>query len=266
MSNVWNAERSEEQLVPQGILRPDENAQEIDRDDWPERSVFGFNSRDRRSRPFNLLRSQVLKTMAAQKWKIIGITSATPRVGKSFMASNLAASISRIPDTHTLLFDLDLRRGSIAEIFDIPVGIGINSYLAGDADRLDAASHNIKGTGLTVFPSFPSDHSSAELLAGTRFRTLVQAMHEQAGNVVCICDLPPAFANDDAAIVLREIDAFLMVVEEGQTTARQVLDTIEILKPSPCIGTVLNKYRGGIGSDDYGFGYGTQKYYDKYYS
>jgi len=266
MSNIWNTELSEERLDPRDLLSPNGNALELDSYDSADRGVFGFNSRDRRSRPFNLLRSQVLKIMTARKWKIIGITSATPRVGKSFIASNLAASLSRIPSTHTLLFDLDLRRGSIAEIFGIPEGVGINTYLAGEVDTLYAASREIKGTSLTVFPSFPSDHSSAELLAGARLRTLVQAMRELPDDVVCICDLPPAFANDDTAIVLREIDAYLMVVEEGQTTARQVRDTIEVLSPAPCIGTVLNKYRGGIGSDDYGFGYGTQKYYDKYYS
>jgi hypothetical protein len=32
------------------------------------------------------------------------------------------------------------------------------------------------------------------------------------------------------------------------------------------MGTVLNRYRGGIGGDDYGFGYGTQRYYDAYYA
>ena len=33
-----------------------------------KRGVFGFNSRDRRSRPFNLLRSQVVKIMKANGW------------------------------------------------------------------------------------------------------------------------------------------------------------------------------------------------------
>lgn len=266
MSNFWNAEPSAEAVAPFDLLAPDGQAEQIERYDSPRRGVFGFNSRDRRSRPFNLLRAQIIKTMTARKWKILGVTSATPRVGKSFMASNLAASLSRIPGTHTLLFDLDLRRGSIAEIFEISEGVGINTYLAGEIDKLDSASRAIAGTGLTVFPSFPSDHSSAELLAGSRFRMLVQAMRSLPDNVICICDLPPAFANDDAAIVLREIDAYLMIVEEGQTTARQVRDTLEVLSPAPCIGTVLNKYRGGIGSDDYGFGYGTQKGYDAYYS
>lgn len=234
--------------------------------DWSQQGIHGFNSRDARSRPFNLLRSQVVKIMQANDWRILGVTSATPQVGKSFMSANLAASLSRVPTTHTLLFDLDLRRGSIAKTFGIEGGAGIEAFLAGDIDSLVDAAHEVEGGQLTIFPSFLSDHSSAELLSGARMQALVDAMKRLPDNVLCVCDLPPAFANDDAAIVLRSIDAYLFVVEEGRTTARQVRDAMSLLAPAPCIGTVLNRYHGGLGSDDYGFGYGSQRGYDAYYS
>ncbi len=228
--------------------------------------IFGFNSRDRRSRSFNLLRTRVMKIMKARDWKIIGITSATPRVGKTFMATNLAASLSRIPGTRTLLFDLDLRRGSVAESFGIPPGLGINAFLTGGIDTLEGAAYRVPETGLTIYPSTPTSDSSAELLAGERMRALVEAMRGLNENVICICDLPPAFANDDTAIVLQAIDGYMLVVEEGITTARQVRDALEMLKPSPCIGTVLNRYNGGLGGGgDYGFGYGGESHYDAYY-
>jgi Mrp family chromosome partitioning ATPase len=238
----------------------------LEQADDPKRGLFAFNSRDRRSRPFNLLRSQVIKISKANTWKVIGVTSATPRVGKSFTASNLAASLGRIPGLKTLLFDLDLRRGSIAETFGIPDGPGIHSFLSGEIESVNEVAYNIAGTGLTIYPCFPTDAPSAELLAGSRLRDLVSAMRNVPGDVICICDLPPAFANDDTAIVLRELDGYLFVVEEGMTTARQVKDAIDLLSPSPCMGTVLNRYHGGIGGDDYGFGYGTSRDYDAYYS
>jgi protein-tyrosine kinase len=228
--------------------------------------IFGFNSRDRRSRSFNLLRTQVMKIMKAREWKIIGVTSATPRVGKTFMSTNLSASLSRIPGMRTLLFDLDLRRGSVADNFGIPPGQGVNAFLSGAIDTLEGAAYKIPQTGLTIYPSTPTSESSAELLAGERMLALVNAMRGMNENVICICDLPPAFANDDAAIVMQVIDAYLLVVEEGVTTAKQVRDTINMLKPSPCIGTVLNRYNGGLGGGgDYGFGYGGQSHYDAYY-
>ena len=262
----WVRSSQDDSLSAADILVRNERTNVIAAANPAESGLFGFNSRDRRSRPFNLLRAQVLKKLQANSWSIIGVTSATPRVGKSFMASNLAASMSRLPDTRTLLFDFDLRRGSIAEAFQIPHGPGINSFLSGEIDSLASVAYDIADTGLTVFPCFPTDASSAEQLAGSRLKTLIEAMRLLPSNVVCICDLPPAFANDDAAIVSRQLDGYMFIVEEGKTTAHQVRDAIELLKPATCIGTVLNRYSGGIGGDDYGFGYGTQRYYDAYYS
>ena len=230
-----------------------------------QRGVFGFNSRDRRSRSFNLLRAQVIKLMKARGWKRLGITSATPAVGKTFIASNLSASLSRVPDRRTLLFDLDLRRGSVAQQYDMHEQPGIEAYLADDLDTLASVGRAVAGSGLIVYPSYPVSVSSAELLAGSRMRGLIDAMGRLPDDCLCICDLPPAFANDDAAIVLGQIDAFLLVVEEGKTTARQVRDAIKLLAPAPCLGTVLNRYNGTIGGDDYGFGYWNRSGYDAYY-
>jgi Mrp family chromosome partitioning ATPase len=230
-----------------------------------QRGVFGFNSRDKRSRPFNLLRSQVVKLMRAQGWRRLGITSATPAVGKTFIAANLAASLSRVPEQRTLLFDLDLRRGSVATQYGLPDQPGIETYLSGGLDSLAPVARAVVGSNLVLYPCFPDGASSAELLAGSRMRGLIDAMAALPEDCLSICDLPPAFANDDASIVLGQIDAYLLVVEEGKTTARQVRDAVKVLSPAPCLGTVLNRYNGVIGGDDYGFGYWSQGKYDAYY-
>lgn len=234
--------------------------------EWAERGVYGFDSRDRRSRPFNLLRSQIVKIMQANGWRTLGVTSATPQVGKSFVAANLAASLSRVPTLRTLLFDFDLRRGSVARTFGIAPEPGIEAFLAGDIPALVDSAYEVEGERMTIFPGFPSDASSAELLAGARMGVLAEAIGQLPENVLCICDLPPAFANDDAAIALRSLDAYLFVVEEGRTTARQIRDAMSLLSPAPCIGTVLNRYDGGVIGGDYGFGYWSGDAYDEYYS
>lgn len=263
---IWNPNSLDQAPLAEAILAPPGQDEGFELNDAAGRGVFGFDSRDWRSRPFNLLRSQVLKIAKARDWKIIGVTSATPGVGKTFVCSNLAAALSRIPRQRTLLFDFDLRRGSVAERFGLSEGPSINAYLSGEIASLDATAQTVRNSGLTIFPSFPTDRSSAELLAGIRLKMLVQAMRALDEQYLCLCDLPPAFANDDAAIVLREIDAYLLVVEEGKTTARQVRDAIEMLRPAPCMGTVLNRYRNALSGDDYGFGYRSKRTYAAYYS
>lgn len=231
-----------------------------------ERHIYGFNSRDQRSRPFNLLRSQVLKAARANNWKVIGVTSATPRVGKSFIASNLAAALARTPEMHTYLFDLDLRRSSISDNFDLSGDVGIADYLDGQTDDLSQIAREVEGERLTIVPSFSNQLPSAELLSNTRMDALLEAMRQLPGDTICLCDLPPAFANDDAVIVAEKIDAYILVVEEGVTTRKQVRDTFTLLQPAPCIGTVLNRYQGGLMGDDYGYGYGQSQKYAEYYS
>lgn len=227
--------------------------------------IYGFNSRDQRSRPFNLLRSQVLKVVRARKWQVIGVTSATPRVGKSFIASNLAAAIARTPDLHTYLFDFDLRRSTLAENFNLEGEIGIADYLDGQIPDLAPVARDVEGERLTIFPSFANQLHSAELLASPRMDQLIDGMRQLPENSLCICDLPPAFANDDAAIMAQKIDAYVLVVEEGVTTRKQIRDTLSLLTPTPCIGTVLNRYQGGLIGDDYGYGYGQSQKYAEYY-
>ena len=75
--------------------------------------------------------------------------------------------------------------------------------------------------------------------------------------------MPPIFADDDAVIISHRLDAFLVVVEDGRTTRKQVKDTIRILSPTPVLGTVLNRYRSQLFGDEYGYGmsYGYGAYY-----
>ena len=228
-------------------------------------TIVGFRGRDERSRSFNLLRTQIIRLVASGA-KVIGITSATPQVGKTFIACNLAASLSRLPDMQTILYDLDLRRGSVAERFEIPVEIGMAELLSGTADNLPELSWGIEGQRLTIYPTAARRVRSSELLASARFAELVSAMREMRGPVVHICDLPPVFANDDSMIVNEHIDGYIMVVEDGVTTAKQVRDSLRLLGPEKCFGTVLNRYVKGFAGGDYGFGYGKGKAYADYYN
>ena len=230
-------------------------------------AVVGFDSRDSRSRPFNLLRTQVAKRIAAQKAEIIGITSATPNAGKSFLSLNLAASLSRVAEQTVYLIDLDLRRGSVAEELGMMPELGVSDFLDGSSDDLGKMGWRVGESSLAVFPTRAMAGHSAELLSGDRFALLIEAFRGIAGNAFILCDMPPTFANDDTMIAMQKLDGYIMVVDSGHTTRRQVQDTMEMLQPAPCLGAVLNRYNGGI-METYGYGYGYgygSKAYDAYY-
>lgn len=225
-----------------------------------ESDIVGHNSRDIRSRPFNLLRKQVLKQMQEKNWRLLGVTSATPEAGKSFLSANLAAALAQLPDMHVCLFDLDLRRASLAEKFGISGEKGLTDFLTGAVDSLDAVGQHVANLHLTVFPCYSSRVNSAELLAGERFSKLVQAMRALPDDVIVLCDLPPVFANDDAMTIIQQLDAYLFVIEEGMTTKTELRDAMNLLSPAPCIGTVLNRF--SVSPLD---AYGAYGKYDHYY-
>ncbi|WP_340316884.1 CpsD/CapB family tyrosine-protein kinase [Rhizorhabdus argentea] len=230
-----------------------------------ETGIYGFDSKDIRSRPFTLLRAQVLRIARARGWKIIGVTSPTPKVGKSFVASNLAAALARTPELHTYLFDFDLRRSTIARNFRLSGEVGLSHFLDGTITDLREVAKTISNEHLTIFPSFPNGAASDELVSSTRMDALIAAMRQLPENTLCLCDLPPVFANDDAVVISQKIDAYLMIVEDGVTTRKEVRDSFRLLSPAPCIGTVLNRYDAGLMGGDYGYGYGQNKRYGGYY-
>ena len=93
------------------------------------RLVHGFDSRNASSRSFNLIRSKLVALQRDRGWRMLGVASATPSVGKSFVSANVAAAMSRDPRFQTYLLDLDLRRGTIKEIFGIETDEGVVNYL-----------------------------------------------------------------------------------------------------------------------------------------
>ena len=56
-------------------------------------------------------------------------------------------------------------------------------------------------------------------------------------------------------ITLERLDGYLLVVDSGKTSAKQVAHAIQLLEPTPCLGTILNRYQGGL-ADHYGYNYG----------
>lgn len=226
--------------------------------------IVGLDSRDSRSRAFNLLRTTLSKRMKEKGHRLIGITSATPSAGKSFLSLNLAASLSKVSEDDVILVDLDLRRASIAEGVGMQVKRGVSDFLTEEVVDLGSIGSRIQDTQLVLFPTKTVAKHTAELISGPVFEKFISELRQGTGNSIVLFDLPPAFANDDAMLILGELDAYVMVIDSGKTNAKQVQDVLAMLDPVPCIGTVLNRYNGGF-ADNYGYGYGTSayaKYYD----
>ncbi|MEO7787371.1 MAG: CpsD/CapB family tyrosine-protein kinase [Sphingomicrobium sp.] len=228
-----------------------------------ERGVYGFNSMDARSRSFNLIRAKLVALQRERDWRMMGIVSATPGVGKSFVSASLSAAMSRDPRYSTTLVDLDLRRGTIKNIFGIEAETGLAHFLEGLDPEAPIPAYKPKGEDLVIVPSVPANLHSAELLASDRAIQMLQALRASSARNYFFFDLPPVYANDDASTTLELLDGYVFVVEEGKTTQQEVESAIDMLGRERLAGVVLNKYRGGLISEGRGI---EERYASDYYA
>lgn len=228
---------------------------EMSREVLDQRLIVGFDGFDARSRAFNLLRTQLTKILDAKGWNMIGVTSATPGAGKTFTSVNLAAALSRTENRTVLLCDLDMRRGSVLRHLGVGVHVTLDDCLRGEREDWRDALFRVNNDRCLVLPTRAELNDPTEIITGERFKALMGDLRGLGPEYLVVCDLPPVFANDDAMLCMEHLDAYLYIVDHGHTTARQIEESLALLAPAQCLGTVLNRYQGGIG-DDYGYGYG----------
>jgi Mrp family chromosome partitioning ATPase len=221
------------------------------------RGIFGFDSLDARSRSFNLIRAKLIELQRERGWRLIGVVSATPSVGKSFVAANIAAALSRSPRHQTYAVDIDLRRASLSALFELTPKRGIRAYLEEERAATFPDVYRPQGQRLLVVPTRAGPIHSAELLAGANAQAFFRSVRVSDPNHFFLFDLPPVFANDDAVTAMARLDCYVVVAEEGKTKQKEVADTVELLGRDRLAGVILNKYRGGMVSE----GYGVDSYY-----
>jgi Mrp family chromosome partitioning ATPase len=201
--------------------------------------VVGFGRTDERVHPFFVMRSHLLKHAHATGQRVFAVTSVQPGDGKTHVAVNLAAALSRIHPT--VLIDLDLRWPSVGSRLGLPAPrFGTDDYLAG-AVGPHRTGTRIAGFDLTVHPARLRRFNAEDLLASPRLPELIQGLRAAEGEPICLIDTPPALVNDDLMLIARAVDGVLMVVQEARTRARALRDAVTSLSPTPIIGSILNK-------------------------
>ncbi len=203
------------------------------------RLVAGIHS-DPRSTAFRMLRTQVLHAFRENDWSVLAITGPTSGIGKSLVATNLAISISLEVNQTVLLVDLDLRRPAVHKYFGLEPELGMLDYLNGDAELGDLFINPVYQR-LLLLPGRSTSTESSELISSPRMLDLVSELRERYTSRIIIYDLPPLLAIDDAMVFLPNVDAALMVVENGKNTKSEVQDSMRMLQSINLIGTVLNK-------------------------
>lgn len=213
----------------------------LSRDKLRESRVLTEESDPQVKDAYRLLRTRVLHRMRQNGWRTLGITSASPSEGKSLTSINLGVSIALEIEHTALLVDADLRRPTVHQYLGIEPKIGLSDCLRGAP--LEDALVNPSLRNFVVLPGRHDPAVGSEYASSARMTDMVQEVKERYPDRVVIFDLSPILVGDDALVLARQLDALLIVIEEGATDARALAYGLELLEDVEVLGTVLNKAR-----------------------
>ncbi len=209
-----------------------------------ENRILGGLSAGVATDAYRMLRTRVLQKMRDNGWTSLMVTSAGVGEGKSLTATNLAISLAREVSHTVLLADLDLRRPGLHELFGFQPKAGVVDCLR-DGVPISDVLFNPSIDRLVVLPARQRVESSSELLGSPEMLDVIADIKNRYPDRIVIFDLPPVLSTDDALAFSPNVDAVLLVVQEGHTSQSELRAVYEVLGDANILGVVLNR------TDDY---------------
>lgn len=202
--------------------------------------LFPDGSTDPAPAAFDMLRTRLLQGLAQRDWRRVAVTSPTHGCGKSFVATNLALSLARRPDSRTVLLDLDLRRPQLAGLLGLKDIGPLQDFLSGE-QPLESQFRRI-GRTLALGLNGVAVPDASDLLHSPYTGVALQAMIEHLDPQVVIFDLPPALVNDDVMALADHVDAVLLVTDATRTSPENIRNCERLFEGRlPLMGVVLNR-------------------------
>lgn len=203
---------------------------------------------------YKTLRTNI--TFCDAEKKVLLITSCTPNEGKSSVSLNLAVSLAE-SGKRVLLIDADLRKSVIMGKIEVTSEggevFGLTHYLSKQAQVKDIiCATDIKNL-FVVLPG-PVPPNPTELLGNKYFSALINSLKSVYDYV--LIDSPPLGLVIDSAVIAKECDGSILVIESGVISYRFAQEVKSQLEKTGCpiLGAVLNKVDVQH-----------SKYYGKYY-
>jgi capsular exopolysaccharide synthesis family protein len=207
---------------------------------------------------FRTLRTNLQFSNEDKPIKTILITSAGGNEGKSWLAANLALSLSQ-EDKRVVLVDADVRNPSQHKFFNLEKGNGLIDLILGQGKVRDVIKfHNGNNVGLITAGNMPEQ--PRDLLSIKKIDKVLPALDELVDYV--IIDGPPFFIAD-AAVLASKVDAVIVVVRPGYTqknAARAMINQLK-LAGATLAGVAINRISPREMKNFYKYGYGSLENY-----
>ena len=196
--------------------------------------------------------------------RVIVMTSASPKEGKTTVVANLGIALAEI-NQKVLLIDADLRRPRMHSVFGVKNDENGLSELLLRQEPLDDAAWRgaVRATQipcLCVMPSGRSRYNASSLLHSERLPELLRLLRPQFDMI--LVDTPPMVNIPDARVLGRLADGVIMILRSAMTTRDAALLAKQRFVDDgiPLMGTILNNWNPNTP----GYGY-YRHYYAGYY-
>lgn len=189
--------------------------------------------------------------------KTIMFTSCFPNEGKSDVTFQLCQEIGNM-GKRVLLIDADIRKPAYVSRYRIKQKVnGLSQYLSGQLAK-EFLIYQTNFLNVDIIFAGPMAPNPSELLEEEAFRELLAEVRGYYDYI--IIDTPPVGSVIDAAIIAKESDGAVLVIESERVSYKVAQKSMEQLEKTGCkiLGAVLNKVN--IEKNKY---YGKYDYYYK---
>lgn len=184
------------------------------------------------------LRTSLHFAMMESKNNILMISGASPNAGKTFVSTNLAATIA-MTGKKVLFIDSDLRKGYVHKMLGSKNVKGLSDILSGQA-KVESIIERVSEGDFDYICRGQTPPNPAELLMHPRFKELLSWASQNYELV--IVDTPPILAVTDAAIIGKYAGTTLLVARFEANTAKEIAVSIKRFEQTGVVikGCILN--------------------------
>ncbi len=172
------------------------------------------------------LRSALLLPHADAPPRVVVLTSALPREGKTTMTISLGR-VAALSGVRTVVVDADLRHPSVAKALGLEPTAGLLEVLAGRAS-LDDVLVLDEATGMYVLPVVSSAANPSDLPGAASMRALLEELKKEFALV--LVDSAPVLAVSDTRVLGQDCDKLVFITQWEKTPRGAAEEAVHVLR------------------------------------